>query len=87
MWRAKVFLRLERRHILGRGLYFRNKTRAGAWVSAPVLAAWVVLLNIVVKRCTSSDVESKSLFKAGAKHVPGRENSKSQRCDDRMTFS
>ena len=49
-----------------RVFYFRNKIRAGAWVSAPVLAAWVVLLNIVVKRCTSSDVESKSLFKAGA---------------------
>ena len=49
-----------------RVLYFRNKIRAGAWVSAPVLAAWVVLLNIVVKRCKSSDVESKSLFKAGA---------------------
>ena len=38
-----------------RVLYFCNKVRAG-----------VVLLNIVVKRCTSSDVESKSLFKAGA---------------------
>ena len=38
-----------------RVLYFCNKVRAG-----------VVLSNIVVKRCTSSDVESKSLFKAGA---------------------
>ena len=38
-----------------RVLYFRNKVRAG-----------VVLLNVVVKRCTSSDVESKSLYKAGA---------------------
>ena len=38
-----------------RVLYFCNKVRAG-----------VVLLNIVVKICTSSDVESKSLFKAGA---------------------
>ena len=48
-----------------RVLYFRNKVRAG-----------VVLLNIVVKRCTSSDVESKSLFKAGANaHARARKKS------------
>ena len=46
-------------------LYFCNKVRAG-----------VVLLNIVVKRCTSSDVESKSLFKAGANaHARARKKS------------
>ena len=48
-------------------LYFRDKIRAGTWKSAPALTAWVLLLNIFVKRCTSSDLESKSLFKAGAK--------------------
>ena len=46
-------------------IFFCDKIRMGTWESAPVLAAWVVLLNIAVKRCTSSDVESKSLFKAG----------------------
>ena len=38
----------------------------GTWESAPALAAWVLLLNIFVKICTSSDVEGKILFKAGA---------------------
>ena len=47
-------------------LYFRDKTRVGTWGSAPALAAWALLLSIFVKRCTSSDVESNSLFKAGA---------------------
>ena len=50
-----------------RVLYFRNKVRAG-----------VVLLNIIVRTCTSSDVESKSLFKAGANAHSGARNSKSQ---------
>ena len=49
-----------------RMLYFRDKIRVGTWESAPTLAAWVLPLNIFVKRCTSSDVESKGLFKVGA---------------------
>ena len=49
-------------------LYFRDKTRAETWEYRS-LAVWVVLLNIFVsslKRCTSSDVENKHAFKAGA---------------------
>ena len=49
-------------------LYFRDEIRAETWEYG-ALAAWAVLLNIFVsslKRCTSSDVENKHLFKAGA---------------------
>ena len=49
-----------------RMLYFHDKIRVGTWESSPALAAWVLLLNIFVKRCTSSYVENKSIFKAGA---------------------
>ena len=47
-------------------LYFCDKIRVGTWESAPALVVWVLLLNIFVKRCTSSDVENKRLSKAGA---------------------
>ena len=59
-------------------LYFHDKIRVGTWESAPALAAWVLLLNIFVKRCASSDVENKGIFKAKRTYIPGRENSKSQ---------
>ena len=55
-------------------LYFRDKIRVRTWGRAPALAGWVLLLNIFVKICTSSDVESKSLFKAGANARSGARN-------------
>ena len=59
-------------------LCFRDKIRAGTWESAPALAAWVVLFNIFVKRCTSSDVENKSLSRLEQTQTPGSGISKSQ---------
>ena len=55
-------------------LYIRDKIGVGTWGSAPALAAWVLLFNMFVKRRTSSDVESKSLFKAGANAHSGARN-------------
>ena len=49
-------------------LYFRDKIRVETW-EYRTLKAWVVLFNIFVSslnRYTSSDVESKHLFKPGA---------------------
>ena len=59
-------------------LYVCDKIRVGTWESAPALVAWVLLLNIFVKRCTSSDVEIKGLLKAGANAHSGARNFKSQ---------
>ena len=58
-------------------LYFCNKVRVETVEECRVLAAWDVLFNVFVKRCTSSDLENKSLLKARATQMPGRENSKS----------
>ena len=60
-------------------LYFRDKIRVGTWESAPALAAWVLLLNIFVKRCTSHQMwRAKFFSRLERTHIPGRENSKPQ---------
>ena len=48
-------------------LYFRDKIRAETW-EYRALAAWRTIKYLVttLKRCTSSDVENKRLFKDGA---------------------
>ena len=55
-------------------LYFGDKIRAGTWKSASVLAAWIVRLNIFIKRCTSIDAENKNIFKSGANADAGARN-------------
>ena len=57
---------------------FSRQIRVGTWESAPALVAWVLLLNIFVKRCTSPDVENKVFSRLERTHIPERENSKSQ---------
>ena len=54
-------------------LYFRDKIRAETWEYRTLLGR-TIILNIFVsslKRCTSSDVEKKHLFKAGANEDAG----------------
>ena len=48
-------------------LYFRNKIRVETWEYG-ALEAWRTIKYLVtsLKRCTSSDVENKHLFKDGA---------------------